>query len=212
MSTACGQLHALARRLSRFKFPFNAAQVPSSGIYLLFEKGEAGHDGDRIVRVGTHTGDGNLRQRLQEHFLHENKDRSIFRKNIGRAMLARDNDNFLAQWEWDLTSHANRGKYGSLVDVDKLRSVEARVTEYLVDNCSFAVLPVGGDVVKRARLDLEATLIATVAQCPACGPSRNWLGLFSPKPTIRRSGLWQIQHLSATPLTSPLPRGLGSGR
>jgi hypothetical protein len=35
---------------------------------------------------------------LKEHFVNENKDRSIFRKNIGRALLNKDNDYFIEQW------------------------------------------------------------------------------------------------------------------
>ena len=34
----------------------------------------------------------------------ENKDRSIFRKNIGRAILNKNQDPFLGQWELDLTT------------------------------------------------------------------------------------------------------------
>jgi hypothetical protein len=49
----------------------------------MFEAGESGHGTDRIVYVGTHTGPGNLPARLAEHFVRENKDRSIFRGNIG---------------------------------------------------------------------------------------------------------------------------------
>jgi len=30
--------------------------------------------------------------------VNENKDRSIFRKNIGRALLNKDNDPFIEQW------------------------------------------------------------------------------------------------------------------
>ncbi|GAG98657.1 unnamed protein product, partial [marine sediment metagenome] len=61
---------------------FNEQEIPKNGIYILFEKGECAHSTDRIVRIGTHTGKNKLRSRLKEH-LNENKDRSIFRKNIG---------------------------------------------------------------------------------------------------------------------------------
>ena len=42
---------------------------------------------DRIVRIGTHTGENQLRSRLMQHFVKENKNRSIFRKNIGRCFF-----------------------------------------------------------------------------------------------------------------------------
>lgn len=73
--------------------------MPTDGIYVLFESGEESHGGDRIVRIGTHTGVGQLRSRLQQHFVKENKDRSVFRKNIGRCLLNRDSDPFLPEWE-----------------------------------------------------------------------------------------------------------------
>ena len=53
---------------------------------------------DRIVRIGTHRGDNNLYNRLKEHFINENKDRSIFRKNIGRALLNKNQDSYLEIW------------------------------------------------------------------------------------------------------------------
>ena len=67
-------------------------KIYKNGVYILFEKNESGHNGDRIVRIGSHTGNDNLVKRLEEHFLKENKDRSIFRKNIGRALLNKNSD------------------------------------------------------------------------------------------------------------------------
>jgi hypothetical protein len=54
---------------------------------------------------------------------------------------------------------------------------------------------------------LERALIGTVASCRNCRPSAQWLGNYSPKPKIRESGLWLVQHLKAAPL-SPAQRGL----
>ena len=83
----CEEIHNLFNNTKRLKFPFNEEEIPLNGIYILFEKNEFAHNLDRIVRVGTHTGDNQLRARLNQHFVKENKDRSIFRKNIGRALL-----------------------------------------------------------------------------------------------------------------------------
>jgi len=44
-----------------------------------------------------------LCSRLKQHFAKENKDRSVFRKNIGRCILNKANDDYLTKWEWDLT-------------------------------------------------------------------------------------------------------------
>ena len=87
MSKECKDLHDYVRNLKRYAFPFDKNEVYKNGVYILFEKNEFGHNGDRIVRIGSHTGNDNLVKRLEEHFLKENKDRSIFRKNIGRALL-----------------------------------------------------------------------------------------------------------------------------
>ena len=47
-----------------------------------------------------------------QHFVKESKDRSIFRKNIGRALLHKAADPFLAEWELDRTSRAARERHG----------------------------------------------------------------------------------------------------
>ena len=197
MSEACERLHELAHRARRHRFPFDPESVPTNGIYILFEEGEHGHGAERIVRIGTHTGQEQLRNRIHEHFLKPNKDRSIFRKNIGRALLQRDDDPFLEHWNLDLTSRANRDRYGSMVDLEKQAEVERRVTDYIQGYFSFALLEVAR---KAERLSLERSLIGRVASCTECRPSRDWLGSHSPKPKIRDVGLWQEQHTSSEPL------------
>ncbi len=196
--SACAQVHIAASELTRYRFPFDPDALPANGIYLLFEKGEFAHDGYRIVRVGSHRGADNLPKRLNEHFLVENKDRSIFRKNVGRALLNRESDPFIEQWEWVLLSRVNRERYGPLIDRARLQAIEGLVTDFITSQCSFVVIP--ATRVATRRLALEAGLIATVAQCESCGPSPGWLGQFSPKATIRRTGLWQIQHVNDRPL------------
>jgi hypothetical protein len=198
MSKLCYQLHELVSQLPRHTFPFDKSRIPPNGIYILFEKGEQGHGADRIVRVGTSTGQGNLPSRLREHFMIENKDRSIFRKNIGRAILNRDRDPFLQHWDLDLTSHQNKDKYQHLIDNDKQRQVEHQVTVYIQDNFSFITIPVQS---KDRRVQLEARIISTVSLCSACHSSGTWLGRHSPKPKIRQSGLWQVNKLYKQPLS-----------
>ncbi|MBB6696665.1 hypothetical protein [Clostridium algidicarnis] len=80
MSKHCEELHNMVYGLDRIRFPLGESSIPKNGIYIFFEKNESGHGGDRIVRIVTHWGEGNLRTRLDEHFLNQNKDRSIFRK------------------------------------------------------------------------------------------------------------------------------------
>ena len=200
MSELCAALHEWARGKERIGFPFDGESIPSNGIYLLFEKREKGHRGDRIVRVGTHRGDGNLFSRLREHFLVENKDRSIFWKNIGRALLAKDGDPFLAQWELDLTSH--EGKVANIGKVDQLKKdrTEKNVTNCIQERFSFVIIPIGRG--KETRHVLEERLISTVSLCEECKVSKNWLGSYSPVEKIRESGLWNVQGLWKTPIGS----------
>ena len=198
MNTHCDEIHKVFNGLKEYKFPFNQKEIPKNGIYILFEKGEDFNGLKRIVRVGTHTGNNQLQSRLKQHFVKENKDRSIFRKNIGRALLYADNDTFLEQWELDLTTKINREKYSGQIDFEKQQSVEKRVTEYIQNNFSFAVFEV---LEKEQRLRIESRIISTVSNCINCKPSNNWLGLSSPKQKIIDSGLWLVNELWKQSLT-----------
>jgi len=198
MSDVCSRVHGLVASAPRFSFPFDPKRIPEDGIYVLFEDGERGHGADRIVRVGTHTGAKQLPSRLRQHFIIENKDRSIFRKNIGRALLHRDHDPFADQWELDLTTRAARARHAGAIDLDKKCLVEKRATEYMQASFTFIVLCVEE---KEERLELESKLIATVSLCADCGPSPNWLGKHSPKQQIREGGLWNVNELYKTPLS-----------
>jgi hypothetical protein len=88
--------------------------IPLNGIYIMFEKDEVGHDGDRIVRIGTHTGDRQLKNRIYQHFENENKNRSMFRKNIGRCILNKERSPYLSTWELDTTSKKNKELFSHL--------------------------------------------------------------------------------------------------
>jgi hypothetical protein len=205
MAETCNKIHQLFNGMKRFYFPFNADEIPSDGVYVLFERGEKAHGVDRIVRIGTHTGNNQLRSRLFQHFLKENKDRSIFRKNIGRALLNRDKDGFLEQWELDLTEKKAKEKFADGIDFMKQKEVEKRVTEYIQKNFSFIALGIKD---KAKRLEFESKIISTVSLCDECRPSQNWLGLFSPKEKVRESGLWQVNELNKTPLNEDEINGL----
>ncbi len=176
---------------------FNEQEIPKNGIYILFEKGELTHSTDRIVRIGTHTGKNKLRSRLKEH-LDENKDRSIFRKNIGRALLNKDKDDYLKSWDINFKIKINQEKYGYLWDIQKEKEIEKRVTKYILANISFVTFQIDD---KDKRLELESKIISTVSRCDECKLSPNWLGLSSPKEKIRKSGLWLVNELCKTPLS-----------
>ena len=192
MSEICNRVHGLFNEMRRFSFPFDENKIPKNGIYVLFERGEKSHNADRIVRIGTHTGSNQLKSRLFQHFVNENKDRSIFRKNIGRALLNKRKDPYLDKWELDLTTKKAKDELGGLIDDKKQMQIEKAVTEYLQDNFSFVVFKVDD---KNQRLQLESKIISTVSSCNDCKPSKSWLGLSSPKEKIKESGLWLVNEL-----------------
>ena len=194
----CQLLHQLFNSLKIFSFPFDEDEIPLNGIYILFENGERAHDINRIVRIGTHTGNNQLRSRLKQHFINENKDRSIFRKNIGRCILNKESDPLLRQWELDLTSKTLREKYAKSINYDRQKEMERKVSEYVQNNFSFSVFRVDD---KEKRLSLESKIASTISLCNKCAPSPNWLGLYSPKEKIVKSGLWQVNELYKMPLS-----------
>lgn len=126
-SEKCSWLHSQLESLPLIKFPFNVKSLPSNGIYFFYEQGEMTEHNygngpiPRVVRIGTHK-ENNFQSRISEHFLlNESKmnftianakpsDRSIFRKNIGRALLDKNNDYYMKIWNIDYTSKENRLK------------------------------------------------------------------------------------------------------
>jgi len=192
MNSECQKINKLFNELPRYRFPFDFKKIPFNGIYILFENGEHAHGLDRIVRIGTHKGDNLLRSRLRQHFLVENKNSSIFRKNIGRTILNINKDPYLKIWNLVMVSKESISNYGSLIKKDYQESIEKKVSETIQRNFSFCVFEVSD---KNQRLKLESQIISTVAQCSVCKPSNNWFGLFSPIEKIRNSGLWLVNEL-----------------
>ena len=198
MSEKCKLLHELFNKQLKFSFPFNDKEIPLNGIYILFEKGEIAHNTCRVVRIGTHTGKDQLISRLKQHFLMENKDRSIFRKNIGRAILNKSKNPLLKYWELDLTTKKAKERHLKQLDFNKQKQIEKEVTSYIQNNFSFIVFGIDN---KQKRLEFESKIISTISKCEACKPSKKWLGLFSPKDKIKESGLWLVNELYKEPLS-----------
>src|ERR1700730_6992200 len=132
-SKMCNWLTEQLASLPLVSYPFHVAALPANAIYFFYEKGEVSAHGDhlpRIVRIGTDR-DGNFRSRIAEHYLLDDRkmmfdsnksaphDRSIFRKNIGRVILSKSEDPYLAVWEIDFIKSANQRSYGHLRDLEK---------------------------------------------------------------------------------------------
>jgi hypothetical protein len=200
MKDSALELHQLFNKQKRFWFPFDKFinEIPQNGIYIIFEKGEKYKDFDRIVRVGTHTGINQLRSRLNQHFVKENKNRSIFRKNIGRCLLNREKNAYITLWELDTTSRIDKAKNLKLLDLTFEREIEKKISHYIQSNLSFCVFQID---TKDDRLFWERKIVSTLAKSPDIKPSNIWLGSYSTKDKIKVSGLWQVNELYNDALT-----------
>ena len=154
----CNTLHQTFNKMDRIRFPFEDSQIPKNGIYILFERGERSHGGDRIVRIGTHTGDDQLPSRIKQHFLMENKDRSIFRKNIGRSLLNREKSSFLEKWNLDLTTKVMKEKHAVLIDMKFQKETEGIVVEALPPKTTVEELEMNVPVFVQSLLILYVAL------------------------------------------------------
>ena len=205
MSLMCKRLH----NLPGISWPFALHQLHRNGIYFFCEKGESwGHGGDRprIVRVGTHR-EGNFRSRMADHYvLNERKmifnkdqvppkDRSIFRKNIGRALLHHDGDPYEALWEIDFTTRDSRETDGSRRDVEKEKQIEREVTRILRETFTFRWIELEGQDRRMGSKGLEALLIGTLARCGECCPSSS-----------------QAEHCPKWPVAGAAPASTGAYR
>ena len=198
MSKKCEMLHEIVAKGKIFTGQSDFTQLPTNGIYVMFEKGEIYCGMNKIVRIGTHRGDNQLHSRMRKHFLQENKDRSIFRKNIGRCFINEDNPDYLKIWDYDMTKKAMRMAHQNEVNESYERKMEKRITQYICNNVSFVVFEIQN---KYDRLEYESRLIGTVSKSKDCKPSLGWLGSKSPKAKIRKSGLWLVQGLGSEELT-----------
>ena len=212
----CKWLNEQLEQLPITEYPFNLDQLPRNGIYFFYEKGEVwGHGGNkpRIVRIGTHKSD-NFRSRIKEHFLLDDKkmnfnsmspapkDRSVFRKNIGRALLYKENSDYLEIWNKDFTPRSNREKYGYLRDIKYEKEIERQITNILRNNFAFRYFIIENETKRIGSKGIESSIIGTVARCSLCQPSKNWFGSHSPESKIRKNGLWQVQHLDSLPINT----------
>ena len=189
------RIYARIDQLPRFRYPIAYERLPQDGIYFFFEAGEIvevdGDVRDRVARVGTHRVDGRFQSRIRQHFgrvrsLGGNKNSSVFRKHLGAALMRRidDGDARLPGWLEQMGPSD--------------RSIEEEVSELLRTRFTFCCIRVDA---QEERLAFEAGLIALLAQHPIGHPSRGWLGRYAAAEGIRRSGLWNTQHLESTPFS-----------
>jgi len=193
-ASICVRLHQLFCCMPRYSWEQIDSIPFMNGIYIVFEKGELYHNMERVVRVGTHTSPNRLKQRLVDHFVNENHDGSIFRKNIGKAILNANKDPYLTIWTLDTSKPENR----CYIDQSKNLDTERRVSKYLRENFTFTVFQVVG---KEERLRMEEAIIATLNHEKDFCPSSQWLGRNSTECDICQSGMWLKQGLNGQVMT-----------
>ncbi len=163
------------------------SELPMNGVYIFFEEGEItewnGRSIPRIVRVGTHDVDGGFAERIRQHY-RPNRKKSVFRRHVGAALLAQGNPDDTRLKDWV-------EKRGRFPDVEKT------VSQRLHEKFTFSCLKVDS---ASDREEHEELLIAMLVEYRLAEPSPSWLGHYAVDAKIRRSGLWNIHHVSARPL------------
>lgn len=182
------------------------SQLPARGVYFFRELGElrpSSPKSHRIVRVGTHAVSANststLWQRLRAHLGTRigggNHRGSIFRLHIGAALLAREN---VAVATWGLGTSAPAALRASHAAQAEESKWEKRVSEYIG---AMAILWVDvpdkpGPASVRAVIERNAIALLSNRFAPLESASASWLGRHSPRDSIQRSGLWNVNYVN----------------
>jgi hypothetical protein len=181
---------------------------PSRGVYFFREAGEyrvSIPDSLRIVRVGTHAVSANskstLWQRLSAHLGTRsgggNHRGSIFRLHVGAALLARDG---VRCPTWGVGSSAPPAVRESPTAQAAEAAWERKVSGYIG---AMTVLWVDvpdepGPNSMRALIERNAIALLSNRLAPIESASAGWLGHHSPRDQIRRSNLWNLNHVDQT--------------
>ena len=174
---------------------------PKRGVYFFREPGEFRSDtgnSPRIVRVGTHAlkaGSGTkLWTRLSQHRGQPstgggNHRGSIFRLIVGAAMIRRDGFNFPTWGEGNTAAREVR-----LAERDLEREVSRTIAKM-----PFLWLSIEDDAAPNSlRGTIERNSIALLSNYnkPFLDlPSSGWLGHYSDRERVRKSGLWNQNHV-----------------
>ncbi len=187
---------------------------PERGVYFFFEEGESRSDsgnGPRVVRVGTHALSARARstlwQRLSAHRGSSggggNHRASIFRSLLGVAIARRDG--FVAPASWGVAADARTAARGFNMSPEELlrgeTALEKAVSAYLgkMRFLWLAVDDAPGPQSERGLIKRHSiALLSNYDRPPLDAPSRLWLGQFSDRERVRRSGLWNSQHIDSS--------------
>lgn len=174
---------------------------PSAGVYFFFEPGEVRSTsgiGRRVVRIGTHglrkSSKTTLWHRLGQHrgvarTGGGNHRGSIFRLLVGEALVLRDG---LPAATW------GSPEPGDLSAANSEHAIELLVTKR-IGAMPFLCVAVGdppGPLSKRGLIERNAIALLSNASRAAIDPAASsWLGKHSGRDLVRRSGLWNNNHV-----------------
>lgn len=174
---------------------------PEYGVYLFFEPGEFREDGTtpRVTRVGTHaltaTSRTTLWRRLRQHRGSVggsnpgggNHRASVFRLHVGTALIATG--------DWPEAART----WGRRSGASTAARVREQELEREVSRAIGAMQVLWVEVPDRHdRGAIERGLIALLSNAgrePVDPASDGWLGRHASRPAIRRSGLWNVNHV-----------------
>ncbi len=175
---------------------------PARGVYFFEEPGELRGDGmaPRITRIGTHAVSANSRSslwgRLRAHRGGRdgrgNHRGSVFRQHAGLALLNRSSG-VVETWAKGQTAP----KVVRQHEDDHERLVSAYLGSFRL-TC-IAVSDEPGKASDRAFIERNAIALLSNQLDPWDAPSSGWLGHFSNSESIKRSGLWNVQHVDIVP-------------
>ena len=186
---------------------------PERGVYFFFETGEVrgwSGSGPRVVRIGTHaitTGSRTmLWSRLNQHrgidqSATANQRGSIFRKILGIALAKRDGISIPRSWNVSQSASGAAQRLGmSRQQVQQEEAALGRYVSRYIRRMPFLWVNVDDPPSPNSdRAFIERNAIALLSGYVARNsdtPTRQWLGQFSDREKVRRSGLWNNNHVN----------------
>lgn len=187
------------RRLAEYT---GGSHWPERGVYFFREPGEqrqVSPEVPRVVRVGTHavsTGSrstlwGRLRAHRGSRSGTGNHRASIFRLHVGAALLRRDAAATAELRTWSVGASAPKAvRLAEAAHEQRVSDDLGRMTVLWVE-----VPDEPGPESDRGYIERNAIALLSKGLRPLDTPSDSWLGLHSPREEIRRSGLWNLNHV-----------------
>ena len=166
------------------------------GVYFFFEEGEkrsGSGKGERVIRVGKCK---RYRRRIsrQHKGPREEMERgSVFRRWVHNALFRRDRKRDSADFP-DITKKNLAGMLEALNRGQQRRLAKATSKHMWPMNLLF--VPIGEEECRRYIEKNAIALLSEYNKKPIDPPSERWLGRYSTNERIRRSGLWNHNHVA----------------